>query len=323
MNSLILNTEVQEFINTHLNDDTHRLLLGREVFKGISNQELVEQIESKRKTKNKLPNWFSGDNIYYPKKLNLEQTSSETTAAFKSELPVLRGNRLADLTGGLGIDSYYFSKQFNEVTHFEINTDLSEIALHNFKQLGCDNINCMAQDGIDYLKATSETFDVIYVDPSRRNDAKGKVVLLSDCAPDVSQEIDFLLSKARQVVIKTSPLLDISNGIRELNSVKEIHVIAVNNEAKELLFIAEANYSGAIQVVTTNLKKTDTEEFKFIWGEKTTRRYSLPLNYLYEPNVAIMKSGAFHQVTKAFTVQKLQEHSHLYTSETRFAEGTY
>ena len=161
MNKLILNTGVQDFIIENLSHDIMTVLLAKPIFEGITQKELAEQIEAKKKCKNKLPTWFNTPNIYYPNKLNIEQTSSERTAQYKAQ--IVDGKSLIDLTGGLGVDSYFFSKKMESVLHCEINPELSEIACHDFKILGQKNIECLAEDGITFLKESKQVFDWIYV----------------------------------------------------------------------------------------------------------------------------------------------------------------
>lgn len=314
MNHSILNTEIQEFINTNLSSDINVLLLKGTNFPDVETKEIIEQIEAKKRSKLKLSTWFSKANIYYPNKLNIEQTSSEISAKYKSEL--LKGHSIIDLSGGFGVDCFYFSKHFKDVTHCEINETLSEIVKHNFSQLGITNIDTHHTDGIEYLKKSGDYFDWIYIDPSRRHNSKGKVFFLNDCLPNVPEHLDLLFKHSKNVLIKTSPLLDISIGINELQFVKTIHVVAVNNEVKELLWVLEKGFNGGISVETINLKKDSKEIFKFnLEEEKQTEfEYSLPLTYLYEPNSAILKAGAFNQISKQLQVYKLHKHSHLYTS---------
>ncbi|MBT8307754.1 MAG: class I SAM-dependent methyltransferase, partial [Maribacter sp.] len=207
------------------------VLLQKPVFDAISNRELAEQIEAKNKCKNKLPSWYNSEKIYYPNKLNIEQCSSEITAAYKTR--IFSGKSLVDLTGGLGVDSFYFSKKIKAVVHCEISKNLSEIAALNFKVLGAKNIRVEQIDGLEFIKNTSAKFDCIYLDPSRRSMNSKKVFMLSDCMPNVVPHLDLLLTKSKQVLIKTSPLLDISSGLNQLGKVKEVHIVAVNNEVKE------------------------------------------------------------------------------------------
>lgn len=313
MNKLILNTGVQNFIQKNWNADIMSVLLKKPLFHGISQKELVEQLEAKKKCRDKLSTWFKTADIYYPNKLNIEQTSSEQTALYKSSL--VAGKTLLDITGGFGVDSYSFSKKVNTVFHCEINPKLSEIAAYNFDVLGQNNIDCIAKDGIAFLRETNLQFDWIYVDPSRRDDQAGKVFLLKDCLPNLPEHLPSIFKKANNVMVKTSPLLDISQGIKELDSVKQIHVVAVNNEVKELLFILSNDFEGAVSVASINLVGDGKEVFSFELGEEVNTKvaFGAPSGYLYEPNSAILKSGGFKSLAKVFKLKKLHQHSHLYT----------
>lgn len=313
MNAAILNPEVQKIIKDNLKNDLTKLILKGTTFKEVSIQEIAQQIEGANKCIKKLPNWFNTEGIIYPKKVNLEQTSSEATAIYKAEL--INGNSLIDLTGGYGIDCYYFSKKTSKVTHCELNQELSEIVKHNCTKLNVSNINTINVNSIEYLESNESKYDWIYIDPSRRNDAKGKVFLLNDCLPNVPKNLDLLFERSNNILIKNSPILDISSTINELNHVKEIHVIAVHNEVKELLFILEKGYSNPVTVKTVNLQKGDNQYFEFQIGPHKLADYELPLTYLYEPNTAILKSGGFHQIASQLNIAKLHQHSHLYTSE--------
>ena len=314
MNTAILHTEVQQFITDNLKADITKLILKGSPFDDVSIQELANQIVAKQKSEHKLTSWFQTENIYYPSKINIEQTSSESTANYKSNL--VTGTSIIDITGGFGIDCFYFSKHFKDVIHCEINEELSAIVTHNCKQLKITNITTFSGDAIDFLKNSEEKFDCIYIDPSRRDDIKGKVFLLEDCVPNVPENMDLLFTKSNQILIKTSPILDISSAINELKFVTEVHVVAINNEVKELLFLLEKDSSKAIQIKTINIGKNETQSFHFKYKESLYSAYSEPLSYLYEPNSAILKSGGFHQITNQLNIEKLHQHSHLYTSRT-------
>ena len=315
MNKLILNTGIQEFINKNLDSNINQLLLKGNPFETVETKAIIEQIESKKRSEKKLPTWFNAQDIYYPNKLNIEQTSSETTAAYKSNL--IEGKSLIDLTGGFGVDCLYFAKRFSAVTHCEVDQNLSAIVAHNYEQLDQKNIKTYAVDGIDYLTTNQQKFDWIYVDPSRRHDSKGKVFFLEDCLPNVPKHLQSLFAHSKNIMVKTSPLLDISVGINELSHVKGIHVVAVNNEVKELLWILEHGFNGHASIEAVNLKKQGKEHFGFLLeNEKSAEaKYSTPLNYLYEPNSAILKAGGFHSVSQKLNVYKLHQHSHLYTND--------
>ena len=234
----LLNSEVQEFINANLNTNIIQLALTKNPFKEIEYTSIINQIESKQKAKEKLPLWFNTTNIIFPSKISIEQTSSEKTAEYKSK--IISGTSLIDLSGGFGIDDYYFSKKIKSVTHCEINSELSEIVAYNLKILNAHNITCINQNSTDYLKENSIFFDWIYIDPSRRNEKKGKVFMFEDCEPNVPNLLPLYFSRSNNILIKTAPLLDLQAGIEELKHVKKIHIVAVKNEVKELfrLFLA-------------------------------------------------------------------------------------
>lgn len=314
MNKHILNTINQEFINNNINSDIASLLLKKTSLENVELKEIVEQIESKKRCKTKLPTWYNTSNVYYPNKLNIEQTSSEITAEYKSRL--MKGNSIIDLTGGFGVDCFYFSKSFEDVTHCEIDKNLSEIVSHNYTQLEIDKIKTLNVDGIEHLKNTNQNYDWIYVDPSRRHDSKGKVFYLKDCLPNIPQHLDLLFEHTDSVLIKASPMLDLSIGISELKHTKSIHVVAVNNDVKELLFVLNKGFNSEIEISTINIKGNKREVFEFMYSSEFEAKvnFSLPLTYLYEPNAAILKSGAFKTIAKELNVSKLHQHSHLYTS---------
>ena len=313
MDKSILSEEIQSFISSNINAEISKLALQKNKFSSADLVSVLNQIASKQKAKIKLPTWFNAQNIIYPTKISIEQTSSEKTAQYKSLL--VSGEKLIDLTGGFGVDDYYFSKTVNQIIHCEINEELSNIVAHNFAQLEVKNIECIAGNSSEILVTLKQKFDWIFIDPSRRNDSKGKVFMLQDCSPNVPELLNFYFEFASSIMIKTAPILDISAGLIELNNVKAIHIIAVDNEVKELLWILEKNYAKSVQILTCNLKKNGNEKFAFENKKNTIPNYSLPKKYLYEPNAAIMKSGGFDEITSQLKVEKLQQHSHLYTSD--------
>ena len=313
MDLLILKHEIQAFINANVGKSISKLALQKNPFPEVNWITILNQIEAKTKAKDKLPNWFSAENIIYPTKISIEQTSSEKTASYKAS--IVSGDSLIDLTGGFGVDDYYFSKKIKNVAHCEINLELSAVVKHNFEQLNVPNITCYAGDSLDSLNTLNTKWDWIYIDPSRRNDAKGKVFLLKDCLPNVPENLDFYFNNSDAILIKTAPLLDISAGLSELQHVKAIHIIAVENEVKELLWELHASFFGNTTIKTINLTKDKTDTFDFILNEDSKfPNFSLPQKYLYEPNSAIMKSGGFDEVGSFYNLNKLHKHSHLYTS---------
>lgn len=313
MLDLIIQKKVQDFIAEYLNSDVQKLALKKNPFPELDYKIIINQIISKNKAKEKLPTWFEARGIIYPEKISIEQTSSDKTAQYKAE--IVSGTSLIDLTGGFGVDDYYFSKKINNVVHCEINSNLSSLVNHNFKQLNVTNVACFAGDSLDFLNSTTQVFDWIYIDPSRRSSSKGKVFLLADCLPNVPELLDFYFTKSKNILIKTAPILDITSALKELQFVKTVHIVSVNNEVKELLFELEHNFSGSILVKTVDFGiKTHTFEASFE-EETPYLNFSLPKKYLYEPNSGLMKSGCFELISSRFNLSKLHTHSHIYTSD--------
>jgi len=311
--SEILKPEIQEFINANLHSDVAKLAFKKNPFPEIDFAVILNQITAKSKAENKLPTWFETENIIYPSKISVEQTSSEKTALYKSEL--ISGENLIDLTGGFGVDDFYFSKKIKSVVHCEMNYELSDSVNHNFQQLKATNIKCFAGDSIDILKNLNRKFDWIYIDPSRRSDSKGKVFMLKDCLPNVPDLLETYFKFSENILVKTAPILDISAGLIELSNVKTIHIVALENEVKELLWEIKKGYSGAVKIKTVNILKDKTEKLDFDLSEDYIANLGLPKKYLYEPNSSIMKSGSFDAVSSIFGIDKFHLNSHLYTSE--------
>jgi hypothetical protein len=310
---VLLLPEIQTYILQNMGMDVNKLALQKNPFPDIDFKIILNQIETRIKSKDKLPTWFNAQDIIFPSKISIEQTSSEVTAQYKLQL--ISGTNLIDLTGGFGVDDYYFSKKVKQVVHCEINEELSEIVQHNFRQLNCTNIKCFSGDSSDFLTQSTTKYDWIYIDPSRRNDAKGKVFMLKDCLPNVPDLLDFYFNYSDKILIKTAPILDIAAGLSELKNVKEIHIVAVENEVKELLWIIEKGYEKTIEIKTTNITKLKSYLFNFYYNNESESNYNLPQKYLYEPNSAIMKSGGFDAVCGKFPLKKLHKNSHLYTSD--------
>ena len=316
LNLKILETEVQNFVQEHLNHNLAELSLKGSPFEGIKTAELMNQIQGKLKCKKKLPKWFKTMQILYPNKLNIEQSSSEITANYKSKL--IKGESLVDITGGFGVDSYYFSKKIKRIINCEIDGGLSKIASHNFKNLKATNIETIAKDGILFLSESTHIFDWIYIDPSRRDEAKNKRFFIEDCHPNVAQHLDLFFKRSNRILIKLSPMLDIKAALRALPNTKEIHVVAIKNEVKELLFVLEKGFTKEVSIEAINLNTLQPNfKFKFSEENKALVNYRNPFKYLYEPNLAILKAGAFKTVALRFELEKIGQHTHLYTSTKR------
>ncbi len=308
-----LDTEIQKFIRENTGKSVAALAFQKNPFPGTDWTAILSQIAAREKAKDKLPTWFAAKNIIYPSKISVEQTSSEITAKYKAGL--VSGNSLIDLTGGFGIDDYYFAQKMDEIVHCEMNLELSAIAAHNFQKLGVSNITTVPGDSTDALRLLDRQWDWMYIDPSRRSNIKGKVFMLKDCLPNVPELLDFYFRYSKNIMVKTAPILDISAGMAELHSVKTIHVVALNNEVKELLWILEKGFTGTPMIEAVNIYKEGEAVFAIPADVDAQSTYSLPQKYLYEPNSAVLKTGYFDAVSEVYGVGKLHKHSHLYTSD--------
>jgi 16S rRNA G966 N2-methylase RsmD len=252
----------------------------------------------------------------------LEQCSSEATARFKANILTeeIKGKLVAvDLTGGFGVDSYFLSTIYESTHHVDVNEELLEIVKNNHKTLGTDSIKHHNETAKQFIENSTETFDVVYIDPSRRDQQSRKVFRLADCTPDITTLQHTIFKKSNSLLVKASPLLDIQQGLRELISVKKVLVVSVENECKELLFLAEKNYSGTFQIEAVDLYNSglvrNTFTFSSEQEKESKSKFSEPLSYLYEPNASIMKAGAFKLVGERYDLNKLSTNTHLYTSE--------
>lgn len=305
------------FIQENLHRSPAELMLQASRHTGLSMAEMVQQIQARQKAATKLPSWAASPDAVFPSTLSVEQTSSEQTAAFKASLTT--GDVLVDLTGGFGVDSYYFSKKFKQVVHIEQQTDLSEIATHNFRLLRADNIQTINTTAEEYLASFEGLADVIFLDPARRGEHKEKVHLLQDSQPDVLQLLPLLLSKSKAVLLKTSPMLDIDLALEQLRCVTKVWVVAVQNECKEVLYLLNHQPTATVVRTAVNLSpKHEVQQLQFTKEEEDQAKpdYLEPQLYIYEPNAAVLKAGAYKFISLHFQAGKLHPNSHLYTSKT-------
>jgi hypothetical protein len=312
--------EVQEYILAHANEDEKKLLLKNKFILGLPTPLIAQQIAARRKAETKLPQFYKTKGIIYPPTLNLEQSSSEATAKFKSELirrEIGEMTAAADITGGFGIDSFYLSQIVKSLDYVEKDPELSKVVLHNHSLL-TGRVNHHNKSAEDFLVSSSIKHDFIFIDPSRRDSKSRKVFSLSDCSPDITQLLPLILSKTDLVLLKASPLLDIKQGLKELNAVKKVVVVSVANECRELLFLMEKDFAGELVIETYNLdaegKIKHEFNFNFSDEENASPKINSPQKYLYEPNASILKSGAFKKVGEKFKLDKIQVNTHLYTS---------
>ena len=294
---------------------------------------LARQTEGRKAMATKLPSWAENMSILFPVKISLEQCSSEATALYKASL--VSGESMVDLTGGFGVDCSFLSKKFSKIDYVEQNTELCEIAEHNFRVLGL-NIKVNNAESVEFLKAMPAV-SCIYIDPARR-DVKGKKTAdLSLCSPNLLEIRDILLEKCDSLLIKLSPMFDISSALEVFPECRQVHVVSVKNECKELLLLVEGGFCGETEIVCVDLDElgisvqTSGEpsllELSRVQPEITSVAsnlkkekgeiisYSSPKAYLYEPNASIMKAGLFKTVANRYNVQKLHPSTHLYTSE--------
>ncbi|GEN72801.1 class I SAM-dependent methyltransferase [Chryseobacterium lathyri] len=312
MENKLLNKEIQNYINANLNTDLHSLLLKKSPFQDVSMSEIVQQIKGKQTAQKKFP-FLLKEGIIFPPQLNLEQASSEITAVYKSQ--ILKGNTFIDLTSGFGIDAYYLSQNFGEVTLVEQNPELLNIVEHNWGVLDRKAI-FINQNLEDFLDINKDHFNVIYLDPARRDHNKNKVFLLEDLSPDILQIKDRLLTTADQVVVKLSPLIDLKYLVSVLPGIFRIEIIAVKNDVKEAVIFLSNEKRKEIMVNCINLESGDSSfTFTFDEEENTQAVYSEPEKFIYIPNNSILKAGIFNLVSERFGLKKLHPNTHLYTSD--------
>ncbi len=314
MISKLFNPKVIQFIQDHLDIEPAELVLKRDSYPDIPIKEVAAQIASRKKVASKLPEWVNNQELIFPNKQNLEQASSEKTARFKARWA--QGESMLDLTGGSGVDTYYLSQQFVRSFYVEPDERLFELAEHNFEILGAA-ITCLNVKAEEFLESNSKKFDLIYLDPSRRNNKKERVFGIEEYQPNVVELFDMLVNLSQKVLIKASPMVDIKNTIGKMPGTYKVQVVAVNNEVKEVLFYIQKGFSGKTKIEAWNLKNESEEKLEFTFEEeiKAKTSYSEPLTYIYEPNVSIRKSGAFNLIGSRYKLPKLHPNTHLYTSD--------
>ena len=335
-----------EFVLEHENDDTARLLLSKGRWKDVDIDLAVNTILSRRKLRDKVPAWYSHTGLVYPAKLSAEQCSSQDTAGYKAALalrlhraspaaPVkdatengdlpLEDLHIADLTGGLGVDSWAFSKVAGKVFYNEMDPALAHAARHNFLTLGASGIsvhNLTLSPGSAAELLEGFRPGIVFLDPARRADDGKKVFLIEDCRPDVLGMKDELLEISKCLMVKLSPMADISMVTEKLGrQCRELHVVASGGECKELLAVLDRDFGGECRIVVCSdagragrgiFFFTRTEERAapavFVSGEEEASRSS----FLFEPGKALMKSGAFNLVSSRFGIKKISRSTHLY-----------
>jgi 16S rRNA G966 N2-methylase RsmD len=293
------------------------LALQRNKYKHLTDDEwrwFLQQVEGRERTADKLPTFAAIEDWWFPVRLSCEQCSSELAARYKASL--VSGETMVDLTGGYCVDTYFLSNSFSSIEYVEQNAELCRIAAHNFSlQHSAISIqNCSAEE---FLAAAGE-YDLIFIDPARRDSHGGKVFRLEDCTPNVVDLLPTLLAHGKRVMIKLSPMLDLTQAVKELSAFStqwSVYVVAIKNEVKELLLLS----GGSGRITAIDLAK---KEQVFVFSKEEERDCSLEIvnwkleNYLYEPNAAILKAGAYKLVAERFGLHKLDINTHLYASDT-------
>ena len=293
------------------------LALQRNKYKHLSDDEwrwFLQQVEGKERTADKLPTFASIPEWWYPVRLSCEQCSSELAARYKASLISnfkFQVSNFVDLTGGYGVDTYFISEQFEHTDYVEQNAELCRIAEHNFANKPIIIHNTSAEEFLQ----TAGQYDLIFLDPARRDSHGGKVFRLEDCTPNVVELLPTLLQHGKRILLKLSPMLDLTQAVTALSAVTwDIYVIAIKNEVKELLLLS----SGSGQITAIDLDKKD-QAFVFTREEETNCPFNFhfsPFTFLYEPNAAILKAGAYKLVAQRFGLHKLDVNTHLYCSDT-------
>ena len=306
-----MGNKIQDFINANLNTDLHSLLLKKSPFPEVSMQEIVQQIKG-RKVAEKKFSFLNQNDIIFPPNLNLEQASSQNTAEFKAQF--FKGKKFIDLTCGFGIDAYFLSQNFKETTLVEQNEALLEVVKHNWKVLG-RNANFINQKLEDFLNENNQKFDLIYLDPARRDNHNRKVFLLEDLSPNLIEIQEKLTELSDEILVKLSPLIDLQHLVSSLQNIAKIWIVAVKNEVKEVLIYLEKTENQP-EISCVNLQSNEPD-FNFYFSEEkaVVVEYTSPQKYLYIANNSVYKSGAFNLISKRYKLSKLHQNTHLYTSE--------
>lgn len=310
--------ELRDFIHEHINDDTAELLLAARKYPDIDVPFVVEQIEARRRLKGKLPEWYENKDIIMGGRVPAEQCSSEQTARYKQS--IVKGESLCDMTGGMGVDFWYMSEGMERAIYTERNEELCSIAKHNFQVLQTLRPEYVIRCG-DGRELPIPSVDIIYLDPARRAGDGSRVYAMEDCEPNIVEWQDELLKHAKMVLVKLSPMVDLTDVLRKLKGVKELHIVGVKNECKEILVKAHAfddsACAGCVEVHCVDFLTSGKIEYVFslLGGMETPLIDGGVKRYLYEPDVTLMKAGAFGSLCARYPVWQLDVDTHLMTSD--------
>lgn len=306
--------DFQQFVQDHLTEDPALLLFRYQGKTDFDLKAAVQQISARQKATKKLPSWSSNPQLIFPASISLEQSSSEQTAELKSR--GRSGQLMIDLTGGFGVDSFFLGEKFEKAIYCEQQEELAEITEHNLEVLATQKFKIVKGDGLAFLAETDKHFDLIYADPARRGKGNQKLYKLQDCEPDVVNTWEMMKSKSDSILLKLSPMLDITQALSELPDIQKVQVISVKNEVKELLlhWKKEANKAPlTIEAIDLGAKETHFS-FESNEEESSHSEYGEVEKYLIEPYSGVLKAGAFKSFGARFGLKKLDSNSHLYTS---------
>lgn len=316
-----LSPETLAFIDSHRGDDVRTLALQAKKYPAVDMAEAVVQIAGYQIAEKKVPLWAQTAGIRYPQHLSMEQCSSEVTARYKASL--VSGDTLTDLTAGWGVDCSFLARNFRCADYVERQETLCRIAAHNFPLLGLPHVRIHCADAVEYLQSM-EPVDCLFLDPARRDSHGGKTVAIAECEPDVCRLEPLLVEKGKTVMIKLSPMLDMASALRDLQYVRRIHVVSVNNECKELIILLrkapdeEETDEGEVIISCEQVVNNSVHQhFQFTFSEEKSAGCPLAEsvgNYLYEPGAALLKAGPYRLLATRYGVEKLHPNSHLYTS---------
>ena len=305
------NQKTLDFIREHIDDDVKLLALQGCKEPDMDMVYVLHQIAGHQKAKTKIPSWAAMDGLVYPPHLAMEQCSSEATARYKAHIAG-KGQFFVDLTAGFGVDMAFISQGFKRAVHVERQEQLCAISSHNYKLLGLNHIEVTCGNGESYLHTMPHT-DLIYIDPARRDEHGARTYSIADCTPNVLELLDEMLEKADRLMIKLSPMLDWRKAVADVKFVREVHIVSVDNECKELLLVV-SRQEEPLKVFCVNNNEV------FIYDLQEQGQCAMPLPesfcFLYEPNASVMKAGCFDLIAKRFGTVQLDKNSHLFVSET-------
>jgi 16S rRNA G966 N2-methylase RsmD len=309
----ISSPEIQQFIFDNENLETSQLLLNPPKFLKGYEKEIANQLISRKKAKCKIPKWFNTKGIAYPPPLSLEQSSSQIAADYKASL--IQGEILYDLTGGMGIDFLSLSSQFEKATYVERQVDLCDVFRHNLKVLGNTRRNVINEGAESFIESLDEKKATFFLDPSRRDLNQKCVFRFEDCSPDLTRLQNQLLPRAKHILVKASPMMDLKQALTQLRFVKSVHIVSIKNECKELLFLIKPEYTGTVKIICVNLEAGQPEySFSLEDEHNSSSQFGSVDKIVLDPNASILKAGAFKSIGEAFGLKKLAQNTHLYTS---------